>query len=245
MTNATPIFTDTWFLPAGECDAQGRMPLPLIATRIIDIATAHANALGIGYADLIKHNIGWVLSRLSIEMLAYPAINSDYTLTTWIESINRRFSERNFALSCDGRTVGYARSVWAAIDFEHRTAADLSVLDLERCPIGDLDCPIAKSPRIPALPPEAACEGYRFRYCDLDFNRHVNTVRYLELLMDAWDLDWYDGHEIARVDLQFSHECRFGEEVKVVKALTGKDTYDCEIVRESRAVAARFTWRDK
>lgn len=239
-------FTRSFFLTPGECNAQGTISVPLIASRLIEIATAHANILEIGYTTLKKHNIGWVLVRLSIEMLSYPGINSTYSVTTWIESINKRFSERNFLIAdSEGNPIGYARSVWAAIDFNRRTGADLSILDLDSLPVGDLKCPMAKTPRIPPLRPGYDSGSYRFRYCDIDFNRHVNTVRYLELLMDAWDMDFYDSHTLRRVDLLFANECRCGEEVMVRKSETADDplAFDCEIVRDDmRMIGARFVW---
>ena len=89
------VFSKDYFLTAGESNAEGRMPLTLVAERVIEVATEHANSLGIGYANLIKSNIGWVLSRMSIEMVRYPVINDSYTMETWIESYNRMFSNRN------------------------------------------------------------------------------------------------------------------------------------------------------
>lgn len=233
-----------FFLTAGECDAEERMPLTRIAERIIEVATDHANALGIGYSTLIKYNIGWVLGRVSIQMDRYPGINETYTLTTWIESINRRFSERNFRITdAEGRVLGYARTVWSAIDFGNRNGADLGLLDLDGLPEPGLPCPIDKTPRIPALPADARSTDYTFRYCDLDFNRHVNTIRYLELLMDQWDLAHYDAMQPARLDLLFHHECRFGETIAVRVADMPGGTSDCELTREGvHVLGARFTW---
>ena len=71
-----PQYSHSYILTAGESDAEGRMPLTLVTERVIEVATEHANALNIGYDALIKKNIGWVLSRLSIEMLRYPRINA-------------------------------------------------------------------------------------------------------------------------------------------------------------------------
>lgn len=64
--NRPTEYTHKYTLTAGESNACGRMPLTLVTERIIEVATEHANALGIGYAALITRNIGWVLSRLSI-----------------------------------------------------------------------------------------------------------------------------------------------------------------------------------
>ena len=116
-----------YFLTAGESDAEGRMPLTLVAERIIEVATEHANSLGIGYATLITRNLGWVLSRLSIEMTRFPAINEEYCVTTWIETYNRRFSERNFEFTdASGAVIGYARTVWVPMNFATRTLGDIS-----------------------------------------------------------------------------------------------------------------------
>ncbi len=188
--NRPTEYTHKYTLTAGESNACGRMPLTLVTERIIEVATEHANALGIGYAALITRNIGWVLSRLSIEMTRYPIINEEYSFTTWIESYNRHFSERNFAIhDGSGAIIGYARTVWVAMDFASRTVADLTAFEREAFPTADLPCPIPKAPRISPLPPEAENESYTFRYCDIDFNRHVNTVRYLELILNHWPLE--------------------------------------------------------
>ncbi len=240
-----PIYhTHSYILTAGESNAQGNMPLTLLVERIIETAIEHADALNIGYATLIKQNIGWVLSRLSIEMNQLPEINEEYTFTTWIETYNRRFSERNFAIcGRDGKIFGYARTIWVAMDFETRSVADLTTLERDSFPTANLPCPIAKTPRIPGLPEDAITVSYSFKYCDLDFNRHVNTVRYVELLMNQWSLEHYDQNFAGRFDILFHHECHYGEEV-CVRHVRGEIT-DCEIVKADgeRAITARFTWK--
>lgn len=231
----------TYHLTAGECDATGSLPLPLLAERLIEVATEHANALGIGYARLMASGISWVLSRMSIEMSRYPGINDTYSITTWIESFNRRFSERNMSIHDErGRLIGYARTVWVAIDFRRRTMADLP--QEMSLPVASLPCPISKMPRL-APPPQGCAEfDYTFRYCDIDFNRHVNTVRYIELILNRWPLAQYDAHRIGRFDIMFSRECRFMETVKV-RTRQDSPVSECELLRgEDRVVGARIAW---
>ncbi|MCM1006158.1 MAG: thioesterase [Prevotella sp.] len=233
----------TYFLTAGECDATGSMPLPLICERLIEVATEHANILGIGYSRLIELGIGWVLSRMSVEIIDYPRINDKYTVTTWIENINRRFSERNMMISdSEGRPIGYARTVWVAIDFLTRTMGDLSEIIKEDLPTADLPCPIEKMPRL--TPPGERCAefDYIFRYCDLDFNRHVNTVRYIELLLNRWPLEQYDNNFISRFDIAFAKECHFHETV-TVRTEQDKPVSECELLRTGeKVVSARIAW---
>lgn len=248
MTTAQKHHRHSYVLIAGESNAEGRMPLTLVTERIIEVATEHANALGIGYATLIKENIGWVLSRLSIEMLRFPVINEKYTFTTWIESYNRRFSERNFEISDgDGNTIGYARTVWVAMDFVSRTVADLNKFGQEAFLLGNLPCPIDKAPRIPSLPEGCQRESYTFRYQDIDFNRHVNTVRYIDLILNHWSLEHHDINIVRRFDIMFHHECHFGECVELRIAESGETCPGtiCEIVlpNGAKAVTARLIWQ--
>lgn len=237
----------SYLLTAGESDAQGLMPLTLVTERVIETATEHANALSIGYADLSRKNIGWVLSRLAIEMVRYPVINERYTLTTWIESYNRHFSERNFIMTSDdtGEVIGHMRSVWTAIDMTARTVADISSFEKECFPISDRPCPISKIARPPKLTEDPEIDRYKFKYCDIDFNRHVNTVRYLALILNHWSLDHFDNNTVRRLDLCFHHECFFGEEIEL-KVQSAPATSVCEIVREGvRAVGAVIAWQTR
>lgn len=236
-------FTHCYYLTAGEAGAQSAMPLTLLVQRVIEIATEHANALGIGYATLSVHGIAWVLSKISIEMERYPQINEDYCLTTWIESYNRRFCDRCFAVTGgDGATIGYIRTMWTAIDIKRRSVADLSAFEQDAFPISDRECPIDKTPRLPAVGELASVQEYTFKYCDIDFNRHVNSVRYLALVLNHWTMDHFDNNTISRIDIAYHHECYFGETVEL-RVSTHEHTSDCEITRDgTRAVVLRIHW---
>ena len=236
----------SYILSAGESNATGRMPITLVTERIIEVATEHANLLGIGYDTLITKNLGWVLSRLCIEMSHYPVINEHYTVTTWIETYNRHFSERNFVFTdCKGQVIGYARTVWVPMNFETRTVADISAFEREAFPIADSPCPIEKVARIAPVSAAAETEEYTFKYCDIDFNRHVNTVRYLDLILNHWPLDRYDKMMVRRLDLLFHQECHFGETIKLLVSAENNSANDCELSRDgNRVVAARLTWSE-
>ncbi len=214
--NKQTIYEKSWFLTAGETNAQGHMPITLVASRAIEIATLHANSLNIGYSELHEHRLGWVLARLTIEIIRYPEINETYSMTTWIEGYNRYFSDRCFEMTdAEGHTIANIRSMWVAIDLNNRKMADLSELRSENFPVAEgRTCPVAKC-RPPQIAPEADTEiaEYTFAYCDLDFNRHVNTVRYLDKVLNLRPLEAYDAALPMRLEASFERECHFGDKV--------------------------------
>lgn len=224
-------FTAGYFLSAAECNAQREMSLPLLAQRLIDVSTAHANATGIGYDRLIKDNNAWVLSRLTVEMSRFPSINEHYSLTTWIESLNRHFSERNVEI-CDGTgsPIGYARLLWAAIDINTRRPSDLTPLAAS-ISISDRPCPIAKQAKMPPLGIPDQITMYRFQFSDIDFNRHVNSTRYIQFILDRWSLEFFDMRRVARFEIAYHSEAHYDDVVEV-RRKGDEETQDFEIARD-------------
>ena len=234
------IFEESYFLSAGECNAEREMSLPILVAKIIDIATAHANSLGIGNPSMEAMHAGWVLSRLTIDMTEYPKVNDNYVLTTWIESYNRHYSERAFRISSpDGKVYGYARSIWMVMDTVNRTNVGLSHLPLDPSIIDGTKAPIPTQARHSTI--VESCDGelprntilankptfdYRFKYCDLDFYRHVNTIRYVTLLLNRFTLEEHDERFARRLELSFMHEARYGMETQLMRTDSESDGED-------------------
>ena len=214
-------------MTAAGASAQGTLPLSTLVADVIQVATDHANALGVGYSRLIEDGNSWVLSRLTIEVDRMPRINEDYSLTTWIEGFNRHFSERNFELCASGVTIGYMRTVWVAINVATRRPADLSGISHLQSTVSDRRCPIEPQRRIPS-PPADMADVYEviFRSSDIDFNRHVTTTRYMELAVDSLPLELYDRAYTRRFEIAFRHEARWGEAARVITAPVDDDAMD-------------------
>ena len=68
--------SETYFLSAGDTNANGELSLLVLTSKIIDIATSHANSLGIGNPAMEHLGAGWILARLTIEIKKYPKANS-------------------------------------------------------------------------------------------------------------------------------------------------------------------------
>lgn len=246
MTENLPqTYSIDGFLTAGETNAQGEMPLWLIVQNLINLATLHANALGVGYADLKPLGIGWVLTHVAIVMKRYPTINETYRLTTWIEGYNRLYSDRCFVLTdASGNEIGHMRTNWVAMDMVKRTAADLSVLPTDRFVVHDGKCPVERARKLQPLGEEAKDVEYTFKYSDTDFNRHVNTVMYIRHILNQWDMSHYDRNIIGRFDIAFHAECHYNDTVKIRHIDLNESQSACEIINPAghRAVAASLFW---
>lgn len=219
------ILTRSFYLSAAECNAQQELSLPLLAQKLIDVATEHANILGIGNPNMPNPDMGWVLSRLTVEMNRYPHENSNYSITTWVEDWNRHFSRRAFSIADEeGNIMGYARSIWMVLNTSDRSNAGLTGINFKPEWISNMECPIPMQEKHVRIEPDDNSPVYRFKYCDIDFYRHVNTVRYIDLLLNQFDMQDYDENIINRLELSFLHEASYGMEIRIMKQTSETNT---------------------
>ena len=50
-------------------------------------------------------------------------------------------------------------------------------------------------------------------YNDVDINGHVNSVKYIEHVLDLWPLDWYREHRIRRFEIAYVAEAHAGDQL--------------------------------
>lgn len=223
------LFSKTFTLTPGECNGQQEMSLSFLVGRIIKVASMHADIWGVGYDKMIASRTAWVLSRLSIEMKRFPAIGENYTLETWIEDYNTRFSTRNMAiLDSRGEVCGYARTIWLVLDLEARRTAQMEELNELRSYILDRPCPIEPPTRVRVEQGEKI-DSFRVRYSDIDLNRHVNSARYVEYLLNQYPFEWYDNNLISRFEIAYAHEARPGVDIDVYRELTTSNDHALEL----------------
>lgn len=224
-------YSHSFFISPNESNPEGELAVNILVSNIIELSTAHANDLNIGNPSMENLGAGWVLSRLTIEMQAYPKCNTRYTLSTWIENFNRHFSTRGFAVEDDGGNVlGYGHSVWMVLDMKTHENYGLAHLSLPDGALSDRVCPISPQSKhtdiLPygapdcclhkkALPSTVPATEYTFKYNDIDYYRHVNTVRYVTILLNQHSLHEFDSNYVKRLEMSFLHEGRFGDTVEI------------------------------
>lgn len=225
-------------------DFRGRVTIPMIGNYLLHAASKHAADRGFGYSDMTERHTTWVLSRLAIEMTSYPTLSEPITLYTWVEEVGKLFTNRCFELvNGKGKTVGFARSIWAAIDVETRRPTLLDVPGLSIF-MADRPCPIAKPGKIAPAENDTEGEIYKVKYSDLDINGHLNSIKYMEHLLDLFDIEMFREKEVGRFEIAYQSEGKYGMELALHKTESALDTYNMAICHEGKAICrAAVTWK--
>ena len=191
-------------------DYTGRLSWHFLGNHLLRCASLHAGQHGFGYDDMQKSHHAWVLSRLVIEMEEMPTTGEHYVIETWVNRIYRQFTDRLFAITNPqtGKVYGYAFSTWALIDTTSRQPMDLAEL-----PNGgfssaliEKEIPIAGPGRIRLKNTENAVRTRQAYYTDLDINGHVNSIRYIEMMLDLFPAKQFEASPVKRLEVAYSAE---------------------------------------
>lgn len=224
-------------------DFRGRTTIPMIGNYLLHAASVHAEERGFGYSDMNGRQSAWVLSRLAIEMNEYPAMSEKITLYTWVDEVNKLFTSRCFELTNEqGNPLGYVRSIWAAMHLETRRPTPLDVEGLSYY-ISDRPCPIEKPGKITSVENNVPVESYQVKYSDLDVNGHLNSIKYMEHLLDLFTIEMYKQKEIRRFEIAYQAEGKYGMELQLYSAEVAHNKYDMAICHEGKAICrASVRW---
>lgn len=227
------IGTYSFVVEPCHLDFRGRLRWGVLGNCLLDCAGFHATERGFGIADVNESNYTWVLSRLGIEMEEMPAQHEEFCIDTWVENVYRLFTDRNFAIygKSDGRVYGYARSVWAIINMDTRKPADLLELygnDLLDFIETERSCPIEKLGHI-RVGESMPVRMQEVRYSDIDFNGHVNSIKYMEHIADLYPPQWYASHDIRRFEMAYVAESCAGDTLGFFRKENADGSCDIEV----------------
>ena len=222
-------------------DFTGRLTMGVLGNHLLNCAGFHASERGFGIAEINENHYTWVLSRLAIELEDMPRQYEDFSINTWIENVYRLFADRNFELQDkNGKTIGYARSVWAMISMETRKPADLISLHGNNLGqyVSDRECPIDKPGRI-KVSVDAPVEEYQTRYSDIDINGHVNSIKYIEHILDLFPMDTFKEKQVKRFEMAYVAESYYGDVLSFYLEEKNENEYDIEVKKNNQEVVVR------
>ena len=221
-------------------DFTSRVSVSSMCDLVLHAAGEDAHKRGFGIDALANNNYGWVLSRMCLEMDYLPEEYSDFTLYTWISDYNRLSSTRNFTLVNDkGEEFGRAVSQWCMIDYATRMPVDMNTMaKAHEGNMVDSPSPCERPRRIGVVTSEPIKE-HRVVDSDIDFNRHMNTMRYIDMIFDTLPIEVPEHLSAFRFDMNFMKESRYGDHLTLMAQAEG-NTYQFAYRNDSGEALCRM-----
>ena len=222
-----------------EVDFSLRARLTAMCGHLLNTAGTDADRNKFGTEEVMKQNNSWVLSRLTLEFDYLPKQYDEFNVRTWIIDTGRVVSVRNFVISdSEGQEFGRATSHWCLINLDSRRPCDLTpILEARRQYIFDEPAP-CEGPRKLVTFEGGESVQHPIVYSDIDLNRHVNTLRYIEMMVDALPIEVVAEPHKMRVDLHFVKESRYGQTLSI-RRLCNEGSWLFEITSDDGGVVCR------
>ena len=237
MNLQTKVGTYEFIAEPFHCDFSHRLFMGHLGNHLLNAADYHSNDRGFGMNYLNPLHKTWVLSRLAVEMTDMPKAYEHFEVDTWVDNALRYFTNRNFAIhGKDGKVYGYGRSVWALIDTESRQPTDLFAIHdglISEYIDTETPCPIAKSGRVKMSDKAEYVRTIDTYYNDVDVNGHVNSVKYIEHVLDLFTIDRYKTHRISRFEVAYVAESHGGDRLSFWREEVGEGEFNIRIDKET------------
>ena len=171
-----------------------------------------------------KYGVAWVYSKYKLKIHSKTDFDHLLTIRAWISRLDavRSWQEmeikRGEELICEGRLES------CLVDLK-----DLSIARLPRIELPDgleVDRMTATESFTRRLKfPEDAQYRYTHtvRYSELDNNRHMNNLHYVDLFMNAFDIDFYDRFFVTDFEIHYVQQAYEHEELRVYCEQTEED----------------------
>ena len=223
------MYKKSFIISNNDVDARFNLKVPAIYRYFQDIALLATKDAQVDSMSLAKRNIDWVITRMDVEITRLPKCDEVIYVHTYPGKDMAFFYPRFFYITDENNNVLIrASSLWALIDNNTRKVIVdkdvISRLPGEESPYG---LPLPSKINVPET--KKFIESRKIHYHDLDFNSHMNNVRYVELLLDVHDKEYYANHRPSFISLNYMKEIREKEIVSVYTDESNPETIVVEV----------------
>lgn len=190
-------------------DAKGNIKASALMYAFQEIASAHAESLGLGFEDLMEKNYIWVLTKLRFEIKEKFAADKDYILRTYPRPRKGVTFFRDYYIYDGDVLMAVGTSQWCIINFEtrriERAKIDFDGLFINHEPFENgIEKFKVDQDALVQIGVHKVVED------DLDDNEHVNNCRYAVMVEDE-----LSGR--GECSIYFSKEALLGDEIILYK----------------------------
>ena len=212
------IFEDTYRTSFTQTGIYDVVTNKSILSILENIAGAHSAYVHYTFENLSKQNLTWVLLNWKLQVLKRIKADTNIKVQTWGRSATKIIVNRDFKVfDEEGTLCAIATSKWCLLDTTTGKIAKLpeNIAEIyhgfhDESVFGIEDVPKLEEPKLEPL----NVDSYKIRRFDLDLNKHVHNLNYLNIAYEILPEDVYDGSELNNVEILYKRELKYGDIVK-------------------------------
>ncbi|GGE35172.1 acyl-ACP thioesterase [Pullulanibacillus camelliae] len=213
MDAQSSLFKRTYHVELRDVDFTKQLRISTLFSLFQEIASLASEELGFGIETIEKKfGVAWILTRIRVDILRRPQWDEEVTIETWPLEPGKIEFDRDFLVrDTEGHILIRATSKWVIMDVKNRKIKRGDMIGI-RYPEKRTERAIAE--KLGKLKSSGKLEPVYNKvigYSDIDFNGHLNNARYIDYIMDCFNLEDHTDHPIQSIDLNFHQEALPGD----------------------------------
>ncbi|AZV58900.1 acyl-ACP thioesterase domain-containing protein [Clostridium sp. AWRP] len=207
-----------------EIDFRKKLLVTSLMNYFEDVSTKQSEDIGGGLDYLKQTGVAWVLYKWDIHINRHPNYGEKIAVQTKAYSFRKFYGYRTFKVLDDkGNVIASANSIWLLIDKEKRKVIRITEDMYKMYGVAENDIKRLIIKKI-KLPEQFDIEkSFDVRYSDIDTNRHVNNVKYVDWIVETIPLDIVLNFNIKNLNITYEKEALYGEKIKIYTELKKKE----------------------
>lgn len=164
-----------------------------------------------------KYGAGWIYTRYHIHLEEKADYTDSLELTAWMEPYRQPVLVNvDVQIRQHDRIIGTGMLETCVFSLARQRPLRLSAIEFPEGITEEIEGPICDFDSIPKTN-EGMTERYTrtVRYSDLDKNRHMNNLRYIEMFEDAYDSRFWEEKSPRDMEICFMSQILEGEKISV------------------------------
>ena len=194
-----------------------------IIVSIENTASYQTDSIGYGILDIPRTDLTWFVIDWKVQVNKRPKYGDKITIKTWNRDTKDCFSYKDFELYVNDKLYVQATSKWILLNTKTKTYENIPDYLLKLCPNEDNLSTFTerKLNHLEVLDNYDNKSRIYIRKSDLDFNNHVNNVKYFDYL-----IDYNNAIEYNKFRITYRREIKEDEEVYLYHSkIENKDLY--------------------
>ncbi|KAM7277738.1 hypothetical protein ACFE04_004872 [Oxalis oulophora] len=218
-------YRQTVVIRSSEVGADKNATVECILNLLQETAINHLRTSGLvgdGFGvtpGMLKNNLIWIVTKLSVEMDKYPTWDEVLEVDTWLRPLGKNGVQKDWTIKnlVTGEILGRATSNWMMMNEKTRRLSkipeevkdEISPFFLERKEDESAQKKIEKLAHAIYIN-----KNLKPKRSDIDMNHHVNNVKYSNWMLEAIPETILDECQLSSITLEFRRECGVSETIQ-------------------------------
>ena len=179
-----------------------------------DVGGIESEKAGYGLNEIEENHLSWVLLAWKVKVLRRPIYNEEVIARTWARDGNKVFTYRDYEIyDSNGKLCVIATSKWTLVDI--RTLKLVGISEEVRSKYTFFNKSVFEEEIEKLKEPKSVIKenDYKILRSQIDVNRQVHNLYYLDIAYEILPEDIYYGEEKDNIEITYKKQIKLNDDI--------------------------------